>query len=30
MQQAGLRGIQLLGAGTLSADARRRPVNLKA
>jgi hypothetical protein len=30
MQQAGLRGIQLLGAGSLAADARRRPVSLRA
>jgi hypothetical protein len=30
MQRAGLRGIQLLAAGTLAADARRRPVSLRA
>jgi len=30
MQQAGLRGIQLLGAGSLSAEARPRPVNSRA
>lgn len=29
MQQAGLRGIQLLAAGSLASDARRRPVSLR-